>query len=160
MTNDVVNKTVFGYPHEGMTREYKRILFKSVSKKDYLNIYTDNYETEKEMKNYRDFAAKSDKYLCISKDEALQIRDALIKIYPINDYPTVEKFDPTKPVQTRDGRKAKILTTEYDSGSGRNTVAMIWGNDNKTIIDYYHNNGRVYDRKDKQSLDDLINIEE
>jgi hypothetical protein len=55
------------------------------------------------------------------------------------------KFDPTKPVQTRDGRKARIICTDraFVSASGESwpIIALISSGDGKEHAYYYQNDG-------------------
>jgi hypothetical protein len=65
-------------------------------------------------------------------------------------------FDPTKPVQTRDGRKARIIATDLDAE--QNIVAIVEGPDGKEYVETYCPNGHLV--KNKVTVSDLINIPE
>jgi hypothetical protein len=64
-------------------------------------------------------------------------------------------FDPTKPVQTRDGRKARIVDDKYSSRGG-NLVAITTLVSGAEDVRVYFNDGR-YTRRDELNVD-LINI--
>lgn len=70
-------------------------------------------------------------------------------------------FDPTKPVQTRDGRKARIICTDF-KGFGRGSiianVICTYANAEAESIYVYYDDGRT-NRSSDSSLD-LINVPE
>ena len=67
-----------------------------------------------------------------------------------------KKFDPTKPVQTRDGRKARIICTDRDF-TGYSIVALIKTESEEERIEAYRSDGsRKFYRDDL----DLINVPE
>lgn len=70
-------------------------------------------------------------------------------------------FDPTKPVQTRDGRKARILATDFKTNSGRSIVAaiVIHSNDHE-MAGLRYPDGRVSSVEGKTADGDLINVPE
>ena len=71
-------------------------------------------------------------------------------------------FDPTKPVQTRDGRKAWVKCRDFkDDPDGRTLVAQVTliGPSEELASFLYHSNGRVGDYGDPHPCD-LINIPE
>ena len=65
-------------------------------------------------------------------------------------------FDPTKPVQTRDGRKARIICTDYKGF--KPIIAIITTEEDSESVFCYESNGRFTDPT-KGELD-LINIPE
>jgi len=65
-------------------------------------------------------------------------------------------FDPTKPVQTRDGRKARIICTDKKSIS--TIVALVEDENGEEGIISYLGSGTVF--INGESPVDLINIEE
>lgn len=67
---------------------------------------------------------------------------------------TQNTFDPTKPVQTRDGRKARILCVDIESQSYP-IVAAIKGVRSETV-ESFTSEGRSW--LESESDDDLINI--
>lgn len=72
---------------------------------------------------------------------------------------TENKFDPTKPVQTRDGRKAQILYTNRNA-SDYPIVAMVTRQPNQPEdVNFYTADGRYY-VEERTSIDDLVNIPE
>ena len=66
-------------------------------------------------------------------------------------------FDPTKPVQTRDGRKARILCTDI-KGWNKPIVAAISRRDGSEFITNHNLNGQL--AATEESLTDLVNIPE
>lgn len=69
-------------------------------------------------------------------------------------------FDPTKPVQTRDGRKARIVATDLKSGSGETILACVFSTDDEHEYTMrYFSNGTFWD-DGPASADDLINVPE
>jgi len=66
-------------------------------------------------------------------------------------------FDPTKPVQTRDGRKARIICT--DANNHQPIVALITEQDGHEYTRDYTKDG-FYFMCSEQSSSDLINIPE
>lgn len=67
-------------------------------------------------------------------------------------------FDPTKPVQTRDGRKARIICT--DAKKKQPIVALVLRSDGTEDVVYHNANGFYYPRSGAESEHDLINIPE
>jgi hypothetical protein len=67
-------------------------------------------------------------------------------------------FDPTKPFQTRDGRKARIICTDLKDSDGETIVALISFDDNHEEPGVYYADGRYY--RHKESPDDLVNVPE
>lgn len=70
---------------------------------------------------------------------------------------TTKKFDPTKPVQTRDGRKARIVDTNYKGGP-KSILAIVTLNSTLEAAHAYNKDGS-YLTNMTQDLD-LINIPE
>ncbi|NIA67799.1 hypothetical protein HBA54_04275 [Pelagibius litoralis] len=69
-------------------------------------------------------------------------------------------FDPTKPVQTRDGRKARIICTDRRT-TVYSILALITENDGYEYIESYTKAGHRYGDEDCDSCSvDLINIPE
>ena len=67
-------------------------------------------------------------------------------------------FDPTKPVQTRDGRKARILCT--DAKGGQPIVALVTTFDNEAEhVVRFRSDGGCYSRG-ADPVHDLINVPE
>lgn len=64
-------------------------------------------------------------------------------------------FDPTKPVQTRDGRKARIICT--NKAGAYSIVSLIWSSDGEEFTHVHNKNGESCTSCDEQ---DLINIPE
>jgi hypothetical protein len=74
-------------------------------------------------------------------------------------------FDPSKPVQTRDGRSARILATDFKATSGYNwsIVAAIKNvDDTETLYKYYSNGsfGRGLKTPEEPHHLDLVNVPE
>lgn len=65
-------------------------------------------------------------------------------------------FDPTKPVQTRDGRKARILCTDADSA--RSIVALVLCDDKRERPFSYYPSGSAETFRDLPG--DLVNVPE
>lgn len=68
-------------------------------------------------------------------------------------------FDPTKPVQTRDGRKARILATDLRSDTGETIVAVWMDSDGLEEVGSFHSDG-AYLSDGRASGEDLLNITE
>jgi hypothetical protein len=67
-------------------------------------------------------------------------------------------FDPTKPVQTRDGRKARIICTDRKWNDKYPLVALVTSAAGEEYVVAYRTNGKyIFTDKDE---DDLINIPE
>lgn len=64
-------------------------------------------------------------------------------------------FDPTKPVQTRDGWPARILCTDFKSSKSL-VAAIKYPYPDSEAIQYYNPDGRVY--LNQESGLDLINV--
>jgi hypothetical protein len=71
------------------------------------------------------------------------------------------KFDPTKPVQTRDGRKARIICTDRKSIGGYPIVALIHESQSRDFETHgvYTLDGKNYPADDRLNPLDLINID-
>ena len=67
-------------------------------------------------------------------------------------------FDPTKPVQTRDGRKARILATDINRSNGDTIVAVIDDGDGHDYAYTYRPDGRYIESEEDER--DLINVQE
>lgn len=67
------------------------------------------------------------------------------------------EFDPTKPVQTRDGRPARVLGTDLETVSGETIVAAIKSFNGDAISTFFAN-GRLLSEGEHRS--DLVNIPE
>lgn len=67
-------------------------------------------------------------------------------------------FDPTKPVQTRDGRSARIICTDRDSIYP--IVALVRELNGEESVSFHTNNGRVTPHYGGPSRVDLINVPE
>jgi hypothetical protein len=65
-------------------------------------------------------------------------------------------FDPNKPVQTRDGRKARIICT--DAKANENIIALLQNSHGEEYVQHYLSGGTVFCTA--ESGNDLINIEE
>lgn len=70
-------------------------------------------------------------------------------------------FDPTKPVQTRDGRKARIICTDLNSPDGC-IVALVESSDRYNPTDervkVYYSDGKWVRNSHTSMLVDLVNI--
>ena len=66
------------------------------------------------------------------------------------------KFDPTKPVQTRDGREARIICTDVERKGDWPIVALIKTSDGERPYLYKEDGCTFEDRR--MDPDDLINI--
>lgn len=72
-------------------------------------------------------------------------------------------FDPSKPVQTRDGRKARIVCTDTDNGRGGTILALIDDSDgdgNEHPFHYLDTGMWAVNRQGHDEGLDLINIPE
>lgn len=74
-----------------------------------------------------------------------------------------QQFDPSKPVQTRDGRKARILCTDKVCDTSwspdvSTIVALVMHEAGVEIVNGYYEDGRRY--RNNQSLSDLVNVPE
>lgn len=65
-------------------------------------------------------------------------------------------IDFTKPVQTRDGRKVRILCTDAKSAAG-SVVAIIKDDDGYDLVDHWYRNGN-YRSDASNDARDLINV--
>lgn len=69
-------------------------------------------------------------------------------------------FDPTKPVQTRNGKKARIICTDVAGGNGYPIIALITESGGVERSIPYSENGCYWaDKKGDHSLD-LVNVPE
>lgn len=68
----------------------------------------------------------------------------------------MKPFDPTKPVQTRDGRKARIIDTKLQAAQP--IAAAVLNTYGTEYVLTFREDGRFYEDLDSQSPDDLINI--
>jgi hypothetical protein len=68
-----------------------------------------------------------------------------------------KKFDPTKPVQTRDGRKARIVATGLNCIQG-SIVAVVTHQDGGEYASHFFDDGR-YILREESDLD-LVNVPE
>lgn len=68
------------------------------------------------------------------------------------------KFDPTKPVQTRDGRKARILATDIKHEKYPISAAVTMGNGNEVVCAFSPDGCFHYERMHRN--EDLVNIPE
>lgn len=66
-------------------------------------------------------------------------------------------FDPTKPVETRDGRKARILCTDRIDDCGRSLVALVLSENEGYEIVYRFGLDGQYDHSRQLGID-LVNI--
>lgn len=69
-------------------------------------------------------------------------------------------FDPTKPVQTRDGRKARILCTDMKRLRGETIAAAVMCPNRDEIAISYLPNGRYLHQSDLDHDWDLVNVPE
>lgn len=69
------------------------------------------------------------------------------------------KFDPTKPVQTRDGRKARIICNGINNPS-YNMAAVVAEHDGAENVSIYGAQGEFYVNVREPSDSDLVNIPE
>lgn len=70
----------------------------------------------------------------------------------------MSKFDPSKPVQTRDGRKATILKTDF-----RNTtypIVAVIHYDKEDHLRTFAADGRFFSHTDETNPEDLVNVPE
>lgn len=67
-------------------------------------------------------------------------------------------FDPTKPVQTRDGRAARILTTDLKSADYSIVAAYLDGN-GRELVNTFTANGSYWS-DDRENPMDLVNVPE
>ena len=70
-------------------------------------------------------------------------------------------FDPNKPVQTRDGRKARIICTDANKDSGNHypIVALVTRHSRLEYAERFRADGKCDDALFNRPMD-LINIEE
>jgi hypothetical protein len=70
-----------------------------------------------------------------------------------------KKFDPTKPVQTRDGRKARIVDTNYKDILGHGQIVAIISEPSgyETLV-VYCDDGQMYE--DRNAVRNLVNVPE
>lgn len=66
-------------------------------------------------------------------------------------------FDPTKPVQTRDGRPARILCTDYDNGQYP-IVGIVRMADGRSSLRTFTRNGTAVVGLRKETDNDLVNV--
>lgn len=69
------------------------------------------------------------------------------------------KFDPTKPVQTRDGRKARIVCKDVKCPLGFHILALVERDSGMEEAVWFQSNGRAH-RNGTEACNDLINIPE
>jgi hypothetical protein len=67
----------------------------------------------------------------------------------------MKPFDPTKPVQTRDGRKARVLCTDRKTEDGYNIIASVVCAEDVEHAYYYRLDGTMSIGK---SPNDLVNV--
>lgn len=67
-------------------------------------------------------------------------------------------FDPTKPVQTRNGRKARIICTDLTSDDGSIAAAITTLSGER--VTQFHADGRYYVSEGMETDEDLVNIPE
>lgn len=68
-------------------------------------------------------------------------------------------FDPTKPVQTRDGRAARIICTDLKGTPGASIVALITEKQGHEVTYTVSDNGTFWWNRDAPgSVNDLVNI--
>jgi hypothetical protein len=70
----------------------------------------------------------------------------------------MKPFDPTKPVQTRDGRKARIICTDYKNGQDSIVAAITRSKCDEEMLLTYSSKG--WYQFDEESQYDLVNIPE
>ena len=70
----------------------------------------------------------------------------------------VKMFDPTKPIQTRDGRKARILATDLNDSMNFPLVVAVTGTNGYEFVYTYREGGKVM--VDIERDDDLFNVPE
>lgn len=68
-----------------------------------------------------------------------------------------KKFDPMKPVQTRDGRKARILCTDLEKHPGGATIVAAISSTYESVW-YFQPDGKAYSGRENPV--DLVNIPE
>jgi hypothetical protein len=70
-----------------------------------------------------------------------------------------KKFDPTKPVQTRDGRKARIVDTNFKGILGQGQIVAIVSEPSgyETLV-VYCDDGQMYE--DRNDVRNLVNVPE
>jgi hypothetical protein len=68
----------------------------------------------------------------------------------------MKTFDPTKPVQTRDGRPARIVSTNGIAPTYP-IIAIVIAEDGKDSVDQYTTSGKLWDAQGERS-DDLVNV--
>lgn len=68
---------------------------------------------------------------------------------------TMKTFDPTKPVQTRDGRDARIVAVDY-ACSGETIVAAVRMTSGEERLRTFNTDGRYFN--DMEETSDLVNI--
>lgn len=68
-------------------------------------------------------------------------------------------FDPTKPVQTRDGRKARIICTDAKNKLYPVVALILWP-DGEEEIETYTLEGRSCVGHERDRINDLINVPE
>ena len=68
----------------------------------------------------------------------------------------MKPFDPTKPVQLRNGRKARIIATDR-KGAGHHTIVALVENDNVETVWYFTKEGKFSANGDDIDFD-LVNI--
>jgi hypothetical protein len=66
-------------------------------------------------------------------------------------------FDPTKPVQTRDGRPARILATDIDDKFGKIAAAFRSKDGSKEFVDVFDKDGRAMPGG-TETAHDLVNV--
>lgn len=69
-------------------------------------------------------------------------------------------FDPNKPVQTRDGKKVRIVATDLKGGLGETICALVTCNNGEIPISYYHEGRYLNTHTLTEHQWDLVNIPE
>lgn len=69
-------------------------------------------------------------------------------------------FDLTKPVQTRDGRKARILATDFKCVTRRSIVAAITSVSGEEVLFLRYPDGRISSVEGETAGGDLVNVPE
>lgn len=68
-------------------------------------------------------------------------------------------FDPIKPVQTRDGRQARIICLDYNGHQP--IIALVQdGPGGRDLLHYFSANGQFYTESERQDRFDLVNVPE
>ena len=70
----------------------------------------------------------------------------------------MKPFDPTKPVQTRSGKKARIICTDRRGHNERPIIALVDHGGNETVLSYYPDGTLEGDDNDLVNIPETVTV--